>query len=464
VECDPELMMAEFLNNPEVLKPLTKSKKGSTDLEELSKEELIARVKSLETHVQQLRNVIAKKDESALPSAKVKQKERKFDFNRYKRRHVLLQVCYFGWNYLGFATQDDAGKTIESELFAALIQTKLVENRSGCNYHRCGRTDRGVSGTGQVISLDVRTNLVEGESVFSQEGYSGTSTTNDKEEIDFCSVLNRNLPEDIRVTAWAPAPSLEFSARFDCHSRSYKYYFPRGNLDINRIEKAGQRLLGVHDFRNLCKMDVNNGVVTFVRRIDSVEVQVVENHSGQNNDASSYDVCCLIIKSKAFLWHQIRCIVAVLLMIGEGLEEDDVIDQLFDIDSNPCRPAYQMASDLPLNLYKTEYDNVNWHHDPASMDLVMKSTQKLWAEHSLKAAMIRGKLKELEMSFGATLSSQAELLQARRKEKSYTKLMELPRCPSLEDKIKTIVKKRKLDLPDLEADCDNEENMLENDS
>merc|ERR1712025_1058663 len=106
-----------------------------------------------------------------------------------------------------------------------------------------------------------------------------------------------------------------------------------------------------------------------------------------------------------------------------------------------------------------EYDNVNWNHDPASMDLVMKSTQKLWAEHSLKAAMIRGKLKELEVCFGATLSSQAELLQARRKEKSYTKLMELPRCPSLEDKIKTIVKKRKIALPGEDDDlniCDDD--------
>ena len=149
--------------DPEVLKPLTKTRKENIDLESLSREELIARVKSLEIHVQQLRNVIAKNDKSALPTARLKQKERKFDFNKHKRRHILLQVSYFGWDYAGFATQEEAGRTIESELFAALLQTKLVEDRSGANYHRCGRTDRGVSGTGQVISLDVRTNLLEGE-------------------------------------------------------------------------------------------------------------------------------------------------------------------------------------------------------------------------------------------------------------------------------------------------------------
>ena len=226
------------------------------------------------------------------------------------------------------------------------------------------------------------------------------------------------------------------------------------------IKSAGQRLLGVHDFRNLCKMDVNNGVVTFVRRIDSVDVAVAENHT-QDDGPNSYDICCLIIKSKAFLWHQIRCIVAVLLMIGEGLEEETVIDELFDIETNPCRPAYQMASDLPLNLYMTEYPELDWTWDTSSMQLVMKTTQKLWAEHALKAAIIRGKLKELESVSGIVENSQAEILQARRKEKKYTKLMDLPRCPSLEDKVKTVVKKRKLELPKTSENCDNTDDDID---
>ena len=47
------------------------SRKENIDLESLSREELIAKVKSLEIHVQQLRNIIAKKDNSSLPSAKI---------------------------------------------------------------------------------------------------------------------------------------------------------------------------------------------------------------------------------------------------------------------------------------------------------------------------------------------------------------------------------------------------------
>ena len=438
--------------DPDLLKPLTKTRKENIDLECLTKEELICRVKSLELHVQQLRNVIAKNDKSALPGARVKQKERKFDFSQYKRRHILLQVSYFGWDYCGFATQEEAGRTIESELFAALLQTKLVEDRSCAAYHRCGRTDKGVSGTGQVVSLDVRTNLLEGQSVFTQPGYTGGR--GGQTEIDFCSVLNRNLPEDIRVTAWAPAPTREFSARFDCGARSYKYYFPRAHLHIDNIQAAGQRLLGTHDFRNLCKMDVNNGVVTFVRTIDNVTVQVTDRvHDGRDDP---YDICCLIIRSKAFLWHQIRCIMAVLLMVGEGLEREDVVAELLDVERNPCRPAYQMASDLALNLDSAEYEGLQWVEDNSSTEFVIKSTQRLWAQHALRAAMVREKLRELEERSGLTVLGQMECLTGRRREKSYTRLMDLPRCPSLQDKIKTIVKKRKLDI-DFEKDnedCD----------
>jgi tRNA pseudouridine38/39 synthase len=42
--------------------------------------------------------------------------------------------------------------------------------REGSNYHRCGRTDKGVSAFGQVISLDLRTNLLKGPGVKVKEG------------------------------------------------------------------------------------------------------------------------------------------------------------------------------------------------------------------------------------------------------------------------------------------------------
>ena len=40
-------------------------------------------------------------------------------------------------------------------------------------------------------------------------------------EIDYCGVLNRVLPPDIRALAWAPVTE-DFSARFSCSDRTYR--------------------------------------------------------------------------------------------------------------------------------------------------------------------------------------------------------------------------------------------------
>ena len=101
---------------------------------------------------------------------------------------------------------------------------------------------------------------------------------------------------------WAACPRPDFSARFDCTSRTYKYFFPRGDLNLFKMNEAGQTLIGEHDFRNFCKMDVAHGVVNYHRRITSVEAKTI------SNEKSPFDMCVLRITGKAFLWHQIRCI------------------------------------------------------------------------------------------------------------------------------------------------------------
>ena len=88
--------------------------------------------------------------------------QKPFDFSRYHKRHVALKVAYLGWDYHGFASQESTENTIESHFFAALSRACLIESRADCNYSRCGRTDKGVSAFAQVVSLDVRSNLMEG--------------------------------------------------------------------------------------------------------------------------------------------------------------------------------------------------------------------------------------------------------------------------------------------------------------
>lgn len=41
------------------------------------------------------------------------------------------------------------------------------------------------------------------------------------------------------------------------------------------------------------------------------------------------------IRAKAFLWHQIRCIMGILLLIGQNKEAPSVIEELLDVEKNP---------------------------------------------------------------------------------------------------------------------------------
>jgi hypothetical protein len=57
------------------------------------------------------------------------------------------------------------------------------------------------------------------------------------------------------------------------------------------------------------------------------------------------------LHGSAFLWHQVRHMVAILFLIGQGLESPSIIPELLDISKNPCKPLYEMASDAPLVLW-----------------------------------------------------------------------------------------------------------------
>jgi tRNA pseudouridine38/39 synthase len=43
--------------------------------------------------------------------------------------------------------------------------------------------------------------------------------------------------------------------------------------------------------------------------------------------------------------------VAILFLVGQGLEPPTIISELLDVQKNPCKPTYDMASDTPLVLW-----------------------------------------------------------------------------------------------------------------
>lgn len=295
----------------------------------------------------------------------------------------------------------------------------------------------------QVISLAVRSKFKP------EDQFLETSLDN---ELEYCKLLNRVLPEDIRMIAWLPLRNPLFSARFDCVSRTYRYFFPRGKLDIGAMRRGAENLLGVHDFRNLCKMDVGNGVVTFIRSIDTVQIvdRAEETPSGS-------DLLFLEIRGKAFLWHQIRCIMSILLLIGEGLEKPEVVLELLDVEKNPRKPQYSLARDYPLNLFRVEYrdhseegeaaesikEEIKWRFDKESG--LVDDLQRIWTRYAVKAEMINSMIENIykETEIPVSTSQTSDLIEGVRAKK-YIPLLERQKCESLDARIEHYVKKKRL--------------------
>ncbi|KAE9457478.1 hypothetical protein C3L33_10628, partial [Rhododendron williamsianum] len=66
------------------------------------------------------------------------------------------------------------------------------------------------------------------------------------------------------------------------------------------------------------------------------------------------------IKGTAFLWHQVRCMVAVLFLIGQGLESPNVVDALLDVDRTPRKPQYRIAPEIPLVLQSCKFEGLRF--------------------------------------------------------------------------------------------------------
>jgi|AntAceMinimDraft_5_1070358.scaffolds.fasta_scaffold05615_3 hypothetical protein len=185
---------------------------------------------------------------------------------RHVALHVMYAGwAYHGFASQGAETS--GVPTVEAALFHALRKTRLIAPNASwqtCDYTRCGRTDAGVSALGQVISLRVRSKVpwqagaagaggggaVEvGEGDDSTEAEEGASYKYDPddatstipgdgdgdgdvyvirdvgegyvrrarretkpappppplgvEELDYPAVMNRALPDDIRVLGWS---------------------------------------------------------------------------------------------------------------------------------------------------------------------------------------------------------------------------------------------------------------------
>lgn len=286
----------------------------------------------------------------------------------------------------------------------------------GCGYSKCGRTDRGVSAFGQVIGIKVRSSKPmpkeKKEEITNGHDLGGDLETLDingtmdelpapleeveeeeveeqewdpiKGELPYIPLLNKVLPPTIRILAWCPNPPPTFDARFSCKERQYRYFFTspaflpapgptglqnnmqrEGFLDIEAMQQACDYLVGSHDFRNFCKIDPSKQLDTFNRRITSASIDKIQEESspaftqtsafriGSGDARGQAGLYAFTVRGSAFLWHQVRNMIAILFLVGQGLESPALVKQLLDAESNPRRPKYEMASDKPLVLWDT---------------------------------------------------------------------------------------------------------------
>ncbi|KAG8927999.1 hypothetical protein FRC02_007480 [Tulasnella sp. 418] len=323
-----------------------------------SKEDLIARIQSLEDALLDMRPLPSTSSGQKFPKARGKNGNKPpalpthvpslppntpssnnlkplpsaFPFDSYPKRKIAIKFCYEGWSYNGLAYQTDPTPLpmVEAVLMNALVEARLVDPSGGfegCGWSRCGRTDKGVSAAGQVVAFWARSNIgarkmrekakrkareveddaldlsllgegpLNGEdsattsnmtedtasSEASKDDTKVTGAEEEEEELNYVQILNTLLPPSIRVLAWSPV-SPEFDARFSCSYRHYKYFFrpssppytPESTLDIEAMRDACRRLIGEHDFRNLCKVDPSKQIDNYKREIMEATINPVD--------------------------------------------------------------------------------------------------------------------------------------------------------------------------------------------
>jgi tRNA pseudouridine38/39 synthase len=292
-------------------------------------------------------------------------------------KNMAFKFMYNGKNYDGLVVQKDTKNTIEEHIFTALKKAKLIEDENSCNFARCGRTDAGVSSVGNVFSLSLRY----------------------KEGIDYIKILNNLLPKDIIITGQCEVDD-SFDARFSCLYREYKYFFLRNNMDMEKIKQGTQKLIGLHNFKNFCKIDRSQPdyeTKTYDRRIYEFRLEKFDNLLFPSDDNSIkfnneiFEVYYVVIKGSAFLWHQVRCMMAILFLIGKGLEDISIIDKLFE--ESGLTFNYEIASELPLILTDCQFEGASFNNSmeniASSYFDIVKSYENNLVEIAMNSFTIR---------------------------------------------------------------------------
>ena len=206
-------------------------------------------------------------------------------------------VEYDGSSFSGWQAQKQQVRTVQETVESALSKVANVKT----TIITAGRTDAGVHATHQIIHFN-----------------SDAQRTN----FSWCRGCNRFLPADVRIL-WVQEVNSEFHARFSALSRSYRFIIYNQSiqsalfrhqatnefmpLDAAKMAKAGQVLIGEHDFSSFRAAGCQ--AHSPIRTVHSLELR-------QQGYWIWFD-----IKANAFLQHMVRNIAGALIEIGNGKRE-----------------------------------------------------------------------------------------------------------------------------------------------
>ena len=237
-------------------------------------------------------------------------------------KRIKLTVAYDGTNYCGWQIQKN-GITVEE----VLNQTLSKFFKEDIAVIGASRTDSGVHALGNVAVFDTNTRIPA-----------------DK----ICFALNQRLPEDIVVQE-----STEVAADFHprhCNSRkTYEYrilnrkmplptmrhdtYYYYRKLDVETMQRAADRLVGVHDFKSFCS--VHSQAETTVREIYSCDV------------VRDGEIVRIRVTGAGFLYNMVRIIAGTLIQVGLGEYAPEQIDAILEgCDrslAGPTAPAHGLT-------------------------------------------------------------------------------------------------------------------------
>lgn len=123
-------------------------------------------------------------------------------------------------------------------------------------------------------------------------------------------------------------------------------------------------------------------------------------HTNYMNEKLSVWQC--VIRGSSFLYHQVRCMMAVLFMIGRGEDDESVIDLLYDTEKLQDRPNYNIASEFGLILNECGFDDIEWSN-PVFTDLETYSVfRRQYEENAIDMSLNEVMLQYYENTFIST--------------------------------------------------------------